>query len=1072
MGWSEVYHSCNTVDITSHITATIPARDGHGPAIVGDIEASLISGSLTEVQVEGLTCIALSPAQADQDRTMFMHMSWKPDISNGIIVDDRDTKFVEDLALVEACERLSLFYYLDLRSQFDYVDVPVEHRPLFDFIDYLLPIVSRGDHPTVKADWLRDDANKIKELIACHANSIDVQTITAVGQNLAEVVSGSSTMLEHMHSLLERLYMDAIGLPASNYYMSLGIEQIAHRYPQMKILEIGAGTGSTTASVLEALGHSFASYTFTDVSSGFFPNARERFDKWSSQIEFRTLDVEQDPTSQDFEAASYDLIIASNIFHATSRLGNTLTNVRTLLKPGGYLAMVEMTGEIIRVGFMMCGLSGWWLGQEDGRRYSPTQTCAQWDSHLKSTGFSGVESVVHDSRDRSKHAFSVIISRAIDPLFDSVIKPLSTPSPIQEPILIIGGQMTRTTDIISEAKLVLEQFSDNVIVAETIEKVEFWYLHPPPHVLYLGELDNTLFSNINSAKFAALQRLIHQAKAILWVSHDRLSVPYSNMLAGFSRCIRNEVPELNMQLLDIDKQNSMSSSMLIEAFIRLIRSCPPSANRNQLWTCEPELAIMNGRLMIPRVVPIRDMNAQLNCFRRVVTSGESQCSITKQTLEAGGLAPTVDENAGSSNVTIAIQASTLRAVQLSADCFLFLVRGIIEGTEQRVIAFSGSNEGLVSVPISWVIAIPESMTDDAQLLANGTCYLLAHAISSMHLGKKILLHNSDERVLWFMRNAAGFLLQGSELLTSSFSTSSEDKTHDILFHPQLTRRLVHEQLPHNLDAFVDLSAFELRHMRCTHTIIGCLPPSCAVVEACDFLSSESIAPASPDAFAALQLLKDILMNQVAPKAPNSASHQHSDDSSSLSALVRVPSQDEQALFTPLDASTLFKGDKTYLLVGLTGQMGQSMCRWMVNNGARFIVMASRNPSSDRTWCHELERKGITIKIQALDICDRLALTKLLDDLSVDFPPIAGVANAAMVLSDTTFANMTIDDFHKATNAKVIGSQNLDGVFSDNTLDFFLMFSSLSSVVGNIGQSNYAAANMVCPIGLQSLKHPN
>jgi hypothetical protein len=66
-------------------------------------------------------------------------------------------------------------------------------------------------------------------------------------------------------------------------------------------LEIGAGTGSTTARILNALEYGFESNTFTDLSSGFFPKAHEKFDAWQYELDFCTLDIEQDPTSQGFK---------------------------------------------------------------------------------------------------------------------------------------------------------------------------------------------------------------------------------------------------------------------------------------------------------------------------------------------------------------------------------------------------------------------------------------------------------------------------------------------------------------------------------------------------------------------------------------------------------------------------------------------------------------------------------------------------------------------------------------------------------------------------------------------------
>lgn len=145
-----------------------------------------------------------------------------------------------------------------------------------------------------------------------------------------------------------------------NYKDFLGV--LSHSKPHLRILEIGAGTGGTTAVVLEGLVSAygepmFSSYTFTDISPGFFVTAKERFAS-AHNMEFSVLDISQDPADQGFELGSYDLIIAANVsrqsiinlsklkysqvLHATPNLGKTLTNVRKLLQPKGKLLLQEL----------------------------------------------------------------------------------------------------------------------------------------------------------------------------------------------------------------------------------------------------------------------------------------------------------------------------------------------------------------------------------------------------------------------------------------------------------------------------------------------------------------------------------------------------------------------------------------------------------------------------------------------------------------------------------------------------------------------------------------------------------
>ena len=94
---------------------------------------------------------------------------------------------------------------------------------------------------------------------------------------------------------------------------------------------------------------------------------------YANKMVFKPLDIEKDVTSQGFVAHSYDIVLAANVLHATHKLDETLKNARKLLKPGGYLVMLEIVdNRPLRVGLVFGGLHGWWVGRDDGRRYAPT----------------------------------------------------------------------------------------------------------------------------------------------------------------------------------------------------------------------------------------------------------------------------------------------------------------------------------------------------------------------------------------------------------------------------------------------------------------------------------------------------------------------------------------------------------------------------------------------------------------------------------------------------------------------------------------------------------------------------
>lgn len=152
------------------------------------------------------------------------------------------------------------------------------------------------------------------------------------------------------------------------------------------------------------------------------------------------------------------------------------------------------------------------------------------------------------------------------------------------------------------------------------------------------------------------------------------------------------------------------------------------------------------------------------------------------------------------------------------------------------------------------------------------------------------------------------------------------------------------------------------------------------------------------------------------------------------------------------------------MVGCLGGIGQLLALWMAERGAKHFAFLSRSGTENNAGAAEtvikLEDQGAHVTILRADVTDYEALAREVARVDTAAFPIRGVVNAATLLLDTVFANMTLDMWHGVAGAKVQGSLNLHRLLSAEPLDFFVMTSSIASAIGSTAQSNYSAANAV------------
>ncbi|WP_437996726.1 SDR family NAD(P)-dependent oxidoreductase [Sorangium sp. So ce185] len=154
-------------------------------------------------------------------------------------------------------------------------------------------------------------------------------------------------------------------------------------------------------------------------------------------------------------------------------------------------------------------------------------------------------------------------------------------------------------------------------------------------------------------------------------------------------------------------------------------------------------------------------------------------------------------------------------------------------------------------------------------------------------------------------------------------------------------------------------------------------------------------------------------------------------------------------------------DGTYLIVGGLGGLGLSLARWMVDRGARHLVLAGRSGASDeaRRAVDALEARGARVTAAQADASRREQVAELLAAIDRRGPPLRGVVHAAMVIADSTVMEQSAERFWKTMAPKMHGAWNLHELTAGTPLDFFVMYSSVASLLGAPGNGNYTAASV-------------
>ncbi|KAF4334054.1 polyketide synthase [Fusarium beomiforme] len=914
------------------------------------------------------------------------------------------------------------------------------HKKYIAWIKHQLDKYDAGLIPHAMPEWREHAANdeyiSQMETKLLTEGSAEGKLVVNVGRELPAILAGKSDALELLFKdkLVENVYRSGVGAEIGYDRMVAYIDALAHKNPALRVLEIGAGTGGATRPILKCLttqgnGETgtprFSHNSFTDISIGFFENAREMFKDSAARMSFRALNIEDNLEQQGFEG----------------------------------------------------------------------------EQSLKASGFSGIDLHIYDFPDHRHQMVSVLICTALgDGSEDNAPATSYSSTPVRIITCGTGSSLATQESLATILEKQAASLSTGIDIVNLHQAVADLKELQQSRCIFLADIESDFLEHVHEADYEAFQKLIGCTKTLLWVNQGggpSPKNPGADMVTGFARCMRAENPGLNFLTLSFDDLSSLDRASSI--ILRILSS--GGGNENTFFE-------MDGAVYIPRITEANTRwqdasNDRALTFQCAVPGLLDSLQFQDDELYEKPLGPY--------DVEVRVHATGLNLLdvmialgQVIGEAFGQECAGVVTrvGTDVERVSVGDRVCGLLRGTFKtfargsqWQFARIPSTIDFADAAAVPVVYTTAyyglHDLAHLQAGESILIH-------WGAGGVGQAAIQlakavGAEVFVTVGSIEKRDFVHDHygipLDHVLSSRDLtfVHgiKRLTHGRGVDVILNSSAGQTLRATW---DCIAPYGRFIEigkvdifanaglpmgpfkksvtfsffdiglislergqhfsrVVDLLAKGSVTPPQP---LHVYNFSDI---QDAFRVMQSGSH--------MGKLVLKAQHDDLVMVEPSRKPTYyFDPEASYLLSGGLGGLGRSAARWMTSRGAKNLILLSRSgttrPAAQKL-IKDLAAAGVTVSAPQCDVSDRAALERVLDDCAKTMPPIKGCIQGSMVLKDSIFSNMSEQDYYTAVRPKVVASRNLHELLPQN-LDFFILLSSASGVVGNRGQSNYCVGN--------------
>ncbi|PKY05111.1 KR-domain-containing protein [Aspergillus campestris IBT 28561] len=861
----------------------------------------------------------------------------------------------------------------------------------------------------------------------------------------------------------------------------------------------------------------YRQWDFTDPSSSFLPQAQDLFAAQGERMRFMTLDIEQDPAIQGFECGTYDVVVAFLVIHATENLAVSLKNARKLLRPGGRFLLFEITRpDAIRTTFVFGLFDGWWRGQETYRTMNPCVDEAKWDELLKEAGYSGCDVVVTDYNDERCHECSMIVSTAVideptrpsHPAINIILNPLST---VQLKLAARLSKLLQNAGIDNITQLTFQDCLSNKVTPDALS-------------ICLLETQDEFLYDIDELDFINFRDLLTHTRSLLWVDGGggHQPNPKFRLIDGLFRVISDENQNTRLTILSLEPISTAEHQA--EQILKIVTSIMGDMDKHlDTEYVEIDGMLHVGRLVhasslnqevatkkLPQQTETRTFGGDLPLRLEVGTPGllntlhfvedkRMQAPLKPNEIEIRSKAVGLNFR----DVLIALgrlNSNTLggefagEVTRVGDECHKFK-------PGDRVVVYHPSHYAnyvrvredmaVIKIPGDWL-----SFVDAAAMpVTYGTAWLTLNRIAQLQRGESVLIHSGAGGTGQTAIRIAQYL--GATIFTTVSSESKKQflmdqynipgehifSSRNTLFAKGIRRLTGNKGVDVVLnslasDEFIasweSIAPYGLFVEIGKNDILSNSKLPMGQFEKNVSFSAFDLVAMSVDrpqlVISALEEVFDLIEGRKLP-VPQSAQiyevgeieqafRQMQSGKNMGKAVIELRDDDQVEAVMDTKPTYAFDPNATYVISGGLGGLGRSITRWLVDRGARNLILLSRSGDKNpyaRDFVAELQEQGTSAVTPACNIADRASLAAVLESCTADMPPIKGCIQASMVVSNSHFEQLTLDSWRASTAPKAQGSWNLHELLPRG-LDFFVLMSSVAGISGARGESGYAAGN--------------